>query len=73
MIGREIIISFIASVFGVVILFAVQTANNRASGVIYSYEDLREMKAECEKDLPRGAECSIVVHYLSQAELEKTE
>jgi len=39
----------------------------------YTYQQLREMKAECEKDLPRSTECSIVVYYLPQAELEKSE
>ena len=39
----------------------------------YTYQQLKEMKASCEKDLPRSAECSIVVYYLPQAELEKTE
>lgn len=39
----------------------------------YTYQQLKEMKAECEKDLPRSTECSIVVYYLPQAELGKTE
>lgn len=34
----------------------------------YTYQQLTEMKAECEKDLPRSTECSIVVYYLPQAE-----
>lgn len=38
----------------------------------YTYQQLKEMKAECEKDLPRSTECSITVYYLPQAEqLEK--
>lgn len=38
----------------------------------YTYSQLRQMKAECEKDLPRSTECSITVYYLPQAEqLEK--
>lgn len=39
----------------------------------HTQEELREMKTECEKGLPRSTECSIVVYYLPQAELEKTE
>jgi hypothetical protein len=39
----------------------------------YTYQQLKEMKAECEKNLPRSTECSNVVHYQPQAELEKTE
>lgn len=43
------------------------------SQIGYTYQQLKEMKAECEKDLPRSTECSIVVYYLPQAELENTE
>lgn len=39
----------------------------------YTYTELRIMKAECEKNLPRSTECSIVVYYLPQAELEEVE
>lgn len=43
----------------------------------YTYKELAIMKAECEKDLPRSTECSIVVYYLPQAspqaELEEVE
>jgi flagellar biosynthesis protein FliR len=39
----------------------------------HTYQQLKEMKAECEQDLPRATECSIVVYYQPQAELEKTE
>jgi len=39
----------------------------------YTRQQLKEMKAECEKNLPRSTECSIVVYYLPQAELERTE
>ena len=39
----------------------------------HTYQQLKEMKTECEKNLPRTTECSIVVYYLPAAELEKTE
>jgi hypothetical protein len=40
----------------------------------HTYQQLKEMKAECEKDLPRSTECSITVYYLPQAEqLEEVE
>lgn len=39
----------------------------------YTYQQLEEMKKECEQDLPRNVDCSVVVYYLPQAELEKTE
>ena len=39
----------------------------------YTRQQLKEMKSECELLLPRSTECSIVVYYLPQAELEKTE
>jgi hypothetical protein len=71
--NREMLIGFISSILGVFILAAVQKVNNHRAGIVYSYEDLREMKAECEKNLPRSTECSIVVYYQPAAELEKTE
>ena len=43
------------------------------SQIGYTYQQLKEMKSECEKNLPRSTECSIVVYYLPQAELENTE
>lgn len=39
----------------------------------HTYQQLKEMKAECELELPRNVECSIVVYYLPQAELEEEE
>lgn len=76
MTGREIFLFGVGGGFGVCLLGLVglvQKANNHQSGILYSYEDLRKMKAECEQDLPRNVECSVVVYYLPQAELEKTE
>jgi hypothetical protein len=35
----------------------------------YHRSELKQMKSECEKDLSRNTECSIVVYYLPQAEL----
>lgn len=74
MTGREIFLFGIGGMFGIFLLSIVQKVGNHNAGIIYSYEDLREMKAECEKDLPRSTECSIVVYYLPQAEqLEEVE
>jgi hypothetical protein len=59
------------SMIGLLLILTFQEPTKEQIG--YTYQQLKEMKAECEKDLPRSTECSIVVYYLPQAELEKTE
>jgi hypothetical protein len=67
---------WLGSVFGMTLLVGINTidpSDPTEAQVGYNYQQLKEMKAECEKDLPRSTECSIVVYYQPAAELEKTE
>ena len=67
---------WLGTILGMLLLAGINTINPidpTKAQVGYNYQQLKEMKAECEKDLPRSTECSIVVHYQPQAELEKTE
>jgi hypothetical protein len=72
--SRDIIHMCIGAIAGLAGSFLVDyDGSPRKEQIDQTYKQLKEMKAECEKDLPRSTECSIVVYYQPQAELEKTE
>jgi hypothetical protein len=74
--NRDFWCAWLGSIFGMLMLAGINAINPSGptgAQVGYNYQQLKEMKAECEKNLPRSTECSIVVYYLPQAELEETE
>lgn len=70
----EYLIGVLMGIFAALTLMVFSGSDQPSKSQIgYTYQQLKEMKAECEENLPRSTECSIVVYYLPQAELEKTE
>ena len=69
----EYLIGVLMGIFAALTIMVFSGSDQPSKSQIgHTYQQLKEMKAECEKDLPRSTECSITVYYLPQAEqLEK--
>lgn len=72
-VSRDVVYMLIGGIAGTIGTLVGDYGSPGKDQVGNTYQQLKEMKAECEKDLPRSTECSIVVYYLPQAELEETE